>query len=290
MEREGYDRTNLTMPGLQTQLVQAIVATGTPTVVVLINSGGLAASWIYDNVPAVIEAYYPGELGGDAMASLLLGDVSPAGRLVTTIYPAAYVAERNITDMELRAHAHPTDAGAPEIPGATYRFYPESRALFPFGYGRSYTTFRFGWNGPSYVCRSPVWPLGVAGTWATASGTGTVFSRSSIGCWCPHWTAGWLFMHPWTRMHLHPVAPSLSLFSRIPPTSATPSPDTRVGFRTAPGTSPPTTPRRPSPPTMQVPRSRGSYRPSTSASPTRAAGCRTCPCYASFPPRRRRHP
>lgn len=57
MEREGYDRTNLTLPGQQLQLIQAVHATGTPTVVVLINSGGIAAPWVYDNIPSVLEAY-----------------------------------------------------------------------------------------------------------------------------------------------------------------------------------------------------------------------------------------
>jgi hypothetical protein len=62
MEREGYDRTNLTLPGQQEELIQAVAATGVPTVVVLINSGGIAAEWVYANVPAVLEAMYPGEI------------------------------------------------------------------------------------------------------------------------------------------------------------------------------------------------------------------------------------
>ena len=138
MEREGYDRTNLTLPGGQEALVRAIVATGTTTVVVLINSGGLAAPWVYEHADAVLEAYYPGELGGDAMASVLLGDVSPAGRLTTTIYPADFVERRNITDMVMRPHGN--------VPGLTHRFIPTSDVLFPFGYGRSYTTFKFEWG------------------------------------------------------------------------------------------------------------------------------------------------
>ena len=126
------DRTNLTLPGYQLDLIQAVHGAGVPTVVVLINSGGLAAEWVYDNIPAVLEAYYPGEMGGDAMASVLLGDVSPAGRLTTTIYPAGFVMQRNITDMEMRPH------GA--VPGVTYRFYPHEDALFSFGYGMSYAS------------------------------------------------------------------------------------------------------------------------------------------------------
>mmetsp|Transcript_17924 Transcript_17924/g.53118 ORF Transcript_17924/g.53118 Transcript_17924/m.53118 type:complete len:523 (-) Transcript_17924:1600-3168(-) len=135
MEREGFDRTNLTLPGFQEPLIKAIVATATPTVVVFINSGGIAAEWVYNNVPAVLEAYYPGELGGDAIASLLLGDVSPSGRLTTTIYPADFVIHRNITDMEFRPHG--------DIPGITYRFAEPTEALYSFGYGMGYTTFEF---------------------------------------------------------------------------------------------------------------------------------------------------
>ena len=99
MEREGYDRTNLTLPPGQEQLIKAVSATGVKVVVVLINSGGIACeAWLGD-VSAVLEAYYPGEMGGDALAAVLLGDVSPSGRLTTTIYHADYIHKRNITDM-----------------------------------------------------------------------------------------------------------------------------------------------------------------------------------------------
>jgi hypothetical protein len=139
MEREGFDRTNLTLPGFQQPLIEAIHSTGTPTVVVFINSGGVAAEWVYSNVPAILEAYYPGELGGDAIASLLLGDTSPSGRLTTSIYPADYVSRRNITDMDLRPHGN--------VPGATYRFMEPADTLFSFGFGLHYTAFHFGWLG-----------------------------------------------------------------------------------------------------------------------------------------------
>lgn len=143
MEREGFDRTNLTLPGYQPALIEAVVGTGTPTVVVLINSGGIAAEWVYSNVPAILEAYYPGELGGDAIASLLLGDKSPSGRLTTTIYPADFVMQRNITDMNFRAHG--------DIPGVTYRFVDRANTLFSFGYGKHYTSFAFAFKSSGSV-------------------------------------------------------------------------------------------------------------------------------------------
>ena len=144
MEREGYDRTNLTLPDGQVRLIKAVSAAGVKTVVVLINSGGVACeAWLSD-ASALLEAYYPGEMGGDAMASVLLGDVSPSGRLTTTVYPADFIHTRNITDMVLRPH------GA--IPGITYRFMDPLAStfkmpLFEFGFGKSYTSFTFNWAG-----------------------------------------------------------------------------------------------------------------------------------------------
>jgi beta-D-xylosidase 4 len=80
-------------------------------------------------------------MGGDALASVLLGDVSPSGRLTTTIYPADFIHQRNITDMVMRPHGD-------HIPGITYRFL-EQPPLFEFGFGKSYTSFAFASAGVS---------------------------------------------------------------------------------------------------------------------------------------------
>jgi hypothetical protein len=135
LEREGVDRAVLTLPGSQLALVQAIVATNTPVVVVLIHSGGLAAEWVYAHADAVLDAFYPGELGGDAIAAVLMGDESPAGRLPTSIYAASFAAARSITDMQLAPH------GA--TPGITHRYLaPGSEyLLFRFGFGLTYGAF-----------------------------------------------------------------------------------------------------------------------------------------------------
>jgi len=143
-EDEGWDRKNIDLPGVQNQLVQAIVATKVPTVVVLIHGGQLAIEWIKDNVPAIVDAFYPGELGGDAIASILWGDVSPSGRLPVTIYPHDFVTVRDIMDMGLR------DKG-----GITYRYYT-GRPLWEFGFGLSYTTFSYSIEEPHLTTTTQV--------------------------------------------------------------------------------------------------------------------------------------
>eukprot|EP00048_Salpingoeca_helianthica_P016232 m.231184 g.231184 ORF g.231184 m.231184 type:complete len:915 (-) comp18276_c0_seq1:117-2861(-) len=130
-ESEGLDRVTLTLPGAQEALVRAVLGANPNTVLVLINGGPLAIDTLKKSVPAILEAWYPGELGGDAIADILYGVVSPAGRLPTTIYPSSFINVRPITNMDLRA------AG-----GITYRHYTGT-PLWPFGFGLSYTTFRF---------------------------------------------------------------------------------------------------------------------------------------------------
>ena len=132
-EREGHDRTILDLPGVQLQLIQSVVATKKPTVVVLINGGPLAIEWVKDNVPAIIEAFYPGEMGGDAIADVLLGKISPGGKLPYTIYPSEFNSTRSMFDMSLRENG-----------GITYRYYT-GKALWEFGFGMSYTTFEYSW-------------------------------------------------------------------------------------------------------------------------------------------------
>jgi len=130
-EDEGWDRSEIILPGVQSQLIQAVHAANSKTVVVLIHGGPLAIEWEKNNVPAIVDAFYPGELGGDAIARILAGDVSPAGRLPNTIYPANFISARPISDMNLR------DNG-----GVTYRYYTGA-PLWEFGFGLSYTTFNY---------------------------------------------------------------------------------------------------------------------------------------------------
>jgi beta-glucosidase len=125
---EGFDRTNLDLPGNQEQLLEAVVATGKPVVLVLENGRPLTLQWAEKHVPAILEAWYPGEFGGQAIAETLFGDNNPAGRL-TVSFP------RNTGQLPDFYNADPSRK----------RKYvdDDGEALFPFGFGLSYTTFRY---------------------------------------------------------------------------------------------------------------------------------------------------
>jgi beta-glucosidase len=121
------DKLDLHLPGLQQRLLEMITALGKPTVLVVLAGSALDLSWAHDHVAAIIQAWYPGEEGGAALADLLFGDVSPAGRLPVT-FPRSL------------SHLPPFDSYA--LQGRTYR-YLEHAPLYPFGYGLSYTRFGY---------------------------------------------------------------------------------------------------------------------------------------------------
>jgi beta-D-xylosidase 4 len=110
-------------------------------VLVLIHGGPLALDDTSLSLPAIVDAHYPGEMGGDAVVSVLFGDVSPSGRLTTTVYPAEFVQQRDMSDYQLAPH---TNAANASVPGITYLYY-DGTPQFPFGFGLSYTTFAFAW-------------------------------------------------------------------------------------------------------------------------------------------------
>jgi len=124
----GGDRVEIGLPATQRRLMEAVVGTGKPVVLVLLNGSALAIPWAAEHVPAILEAWYPGQAGGSAMADVLFGDENPAGRLPVTFYRSA--------------DQLPTfsDYG---MEGRTYRYF-RGRPLFPFGHGLSYTTFSYG--------------------------------------------------------------------------------------------------------------------------------------------------
>jgi len=125
---EGFDRTDLGLPGNQEQLLEAVVAAGKPVVLVLENGRPLTISWAKEHVPAILEAWYPGEFGGKAVAETLFGDNNPAGRLTIT-FPRSVGQLPDFYNFDpSRTHKYVDDDGAP---------------LFPFGFGLSYTSFRY---------------------------------------------------------------------------------------------------------------------------------------------------
>jgi beta-glucosidase len=123
----GGDRTSIDLPAPQEQLLERVHAVGKPTVLVLMNGSGLAVNWADEHLPAIVEAWYPGEEGGTAVAGLLAGDFSPAGRLPITFY-------KSIDQLPAFADYSMTNR--------TYRYF-SGEPLYPFGYGLSYTSFHY---------------------------------------------------------------------------------------------------------------------------------------------------
>lgn len=123
----GGDKTNLQMPEPEEALVQSVASTGKPLVVVLLNGSALAVNWINQHANAVLEAWYPGEEGGAAVADTLSGKNNPAGRLDETFY-------RSVNQLPLFEDL--------SMKGRTYRYFT-GKPLYPFGYGLSYTTFAY---------------------------------------------------------------------------------------------------------------------------------------------------
>jgi beta-glucosidase len=130
---EQASRSSLDLPGRQLELLQAVVATGTPVVLLVMNGRPLDLRWAADNVPAILDIWYPGTSGGTAVADLLFGDVSPSGKLPFS-WPRT-VGQVPIVYSHTRSH-EPDNQGR--------RYWDEaSTPLFPFGYGLSYGTFAY---------------------------------------------------------------------------------------------------------------------------------------------------
>jgi beta-glucosidase len=121
------DRTSLDLPKVQEDLIHAIVAAGKPVILVLLNGSAVAINWEDQHLPAIVEAWYPGQAGGTAIADVLFGDYNPAGRLPVTFY-------QSVKDLP--------DFGDYAMAGRTYRYY-KGHVLYPFGYGLSYSTFHY---------------------------------------------------------------------------------------------------------------------------------------------------
>jgi beta-glucosidase len=123
----GGDRTSIDLPKTQRDLLEAVRATGKPVVVVLMSGSAVAMTWAQEHAAALLEAWYPGEAGGEAIADVLMGTTNPSGRLPVTFYAS---------DDQLPAFSDYS------MQGRTYRYF-SGKPLYPFGYGLSYTTFQF---------------------------------------------------------------------------------------------------------------------------------------------------
>jgi len=126
--RESASRISLDLPGYQQELLEAIHATGIPVVLVLSSGRPLSVNWADKNIPAIVNLWFPGEAGGDALAEVLAGDYTPAGRLPVTV-------PRSVGQIPLNFPTRPGANG--RDPGQV------SGPLYPFGHGLSYTTFGY---------------------------------------------------------------------------------------------------------------------------------------------------
>lgn len=130
IDEDGFywgDRTRLDLPDAQEKLLEAVAATGKPTVLLLMNGGPITTAWAAAHVGAIVEAWYPGEEGGTAIADVLFGDYNPGGRLPVTVY-------KSVEQLP--------PFGNYAMAGRTYRYF-SGEPLYPFGYGLSFTQFHY---------------------------------------------------------------------------------------------------------------------------------------------------
>jgi beta-glucosidase len=124
---KGGDRTNIELPAVQTAMMKALKATGKPVVFVNMSGSAMGFEWEAENIPAIVQAFYGGQAGGEAIANVLFGDYNPAGRLPVTFY-------KNVNDLP--------DFEDYSMDNRTYRYF-KGTPLYPFGFGLSYTTFKY---------------------------------------------------------------------------------------------------------------------------------------------------
>ncbi len=123
----GGDRLTLDLPRNQEELIKAVSALKKPLILVLLNGSAVSINWEQKNIPGILEAWYPGQAAGTAIADVLFGDYNPAGRLPVTFY-------KSVNDLPSFENY--------DMAGRTYRYFTKE-VLYPFGYGLSYTTFRY---------------------------------------------------------------------------------------------------------------------------------------------------
>lgn len=122
---KGGDRTSIALPTVQTELLKELHKTGKPVIFLMLTGSALGVEWEVGHIPAILNAWYPGQAGGLAIADVLFGDYNPAGRLPVTFYKS----EKDLPEFEIYS-----------MDNRTYRFF-DGDVCFPFGYGLSYTRF-----------------------------------------------------------------------------------------------------------------------------------------------------
>jgi beta-glucosidase len=138
---EGYDRADIRPPGIQAELIKAIHKTGKPIVMIMVHGRAYDIKWESEHIPAILDAWYPGEQGGNAIARILFGEVNPSGKL-TVSYPQSvgHIPVSYNHQPSGRGFYH--NPGTKENPGRDYVF-SSTEPLYPFGFGLSYTNFQF---------------------------------------------------------------------------------------------------------------------------------------------------
>ncbi len=138
---EGLDRTTLCPPGVQPELIKEIVKTGKPVIMVMVHGRPYSISWEKEHIPAILEAWYPGEEGGNAIADILFGVVNPSGKLTVSV-PRSVGHVPVFYDCKPSGRGFYHKPGTPEKPGRDYVF-SSTDPLYPFGHGLSYTEFKY---------------------------------------------------------------------------------------------------------------------------------------------------
>jgi beta-glucosidase len=196
----GGDRTSIDLPNVQQQLLEAVAATGKPLVVVLMNGSALAVNWAQQHANAILEAWYPGSLGGTAIVDTLVGKNNPAGRLPVTFYRST----EQLPDFDDYSMAN-----------RTYRYF-RGKPLYAFGYGLSYSHFSFSNLKLSTANSQAGEPIAVQ---ADVTNTSKLAGDEVVELYvtCPpsptapiHWLVGF------TRIHLTPRATQHLSFN-LPP-------------------------------------------------------------------------
>lgn len=155
------DKLNLEYPGLQPEILRTAYESGKPVILVSMTGSAMALSWEDDHIPAIIQAWYPGSQGGRAVAELIFGAYSPEGKLPVTFYRTSEELPE-FTDYSMK--------------GRTYR-YMEKDALYPFGYGLSYTTFE---QGPAETDTAQIAAGGKVCVTASVKNTGTMAGGQTV--------------------------------------------------------------------------------------------------------------